>query len=93
MQVIPVLCAEALGHRDAEAVAGSQHKAHDHKIQRVGRAHRAQRIGADAAPHDDRVHKAVQLLEQGAQHQRQRKPQNLEQRLAHRKVRGAGLAF
>ena len=93
VQIIPVLCAKALGHRDAEAVAGGQHEAHDHKIQRVGRAHRAQRIGADAAPHDDRVHKAVQLLEQRSQHQRHGELQNAGQRPADGQVGGAGTLF
>ena len=93
VQIIPVLCAKALGHRDAEAVAGGQHEAHDHEVQRVGRAHCAQRIGADAAPHDDRVHKAVQLLEQRSQHQRQGELQNAGQRPADGQVGGAGTLF
>ena len=96
-QVLPqaalILGTERLRHRDAEAVAGGQHEADDHEVEGVGGAHRAQRVGTDAAAHDDRIGKAVQLLEHRAQHQRQRKPHNLEQRLAHRKVRGAGLAF
>ena len=96
-QVLPqaalILGTEGLGYRDAKAHAGTLHKAQDEEVERVGGAYRAQCVGAQAPAHNDGVRKAVQLLEQGAQHQRQRKPQNLEQRLAHRKVRGARLAF
>ena len=76
----------------AEADTRALDEAQNQKVQRVGAAHSSQCVGAQAPAHNDGVRKAVQLLEQGAQHQRQRKPQNLEQRLAHRKVRGAGLA-
>ena len=93
VQSLAVLSAKALGHRDAKAHAGTLHKAQDQKVQRVGGAHRAQCIGAQAPPHNDSVRKAVQLLEQGAQHQRQGEFQNLGQRPAHREVGGAGTLF
>ena len=90
LQSVLILCAKGLCRRDAKAHAGTLHKAQNEKVEGVGGAHRAQRIGAQTPPDDDGVRKAVQLLEQGAQHQRQGEPQDLEQRLAHGKVGGAG---
>ena len=90
VQVIAVLGTEALGHRDAKADTGTLGKAQDQKVQRIGGAHRAQCVSAKAPAHNDSVRKAVQLLEQGAQHQRQGKFQDAGQRPAHRKVGGAG---
>ena len=66
-------CPERLRYRDAEPHAGSLYKAQDQEVQRVGTAHRGQRLGAQAASHNYGIGKAVQLLEQGSQHQRQRK--------------------
>ena len=90
LQPVLILCAKGLCRRDAKAHAGSLYKAQNKKVEGVGGTHRAQRIGAQTPPYDDGIRKAVQLLEQGAQHQWQGEPQDLEQRLAHGKVGGAG---
>ena len=90
MQVVPVFRAEGLGHRDAEADTRALDEAQNQKVQRVGAAHSSQCIGAQAAAHDDRIGKAVQLLEHRAQHQRQRKHQNTPKRPPGGQVRGAG---
>lgn len=93
VQVIPVFCPERLRYRDAEPHAGSLYKAQDQEVQRVGTAHRGQRLGAQAASHNYGIGKAVQLLEQGSQHQRQRKHKNAHQRPPRCQVRCAGRAF
>ena len=63
LQSVLILCAKGLCRRDAKAHAGSLHKAQNEKVEGVGGAHRAQRIGAQTPPYDDGVRKAVQLLE------------------------------
>ena len=90
MQVVPVFRAEGLSHRDAEADTRALDEAQNQKVQRVGAAHSSQCVGAQAAAHDDRIGKAVQLLEHRTQHQRQRKHQNTPKRPPGGQVRGAG---
>lgn len=63
LQSVLILCAKGLCRRDAKAHAGTLHKAQNEKVEGVGGAHRAQRIGAQTPPYDDGVRKAVQLLE------------------------------
>ena len=93
VQVLAVLCAKALCDRDAEAVAGRQHETDDHEVERIGRADCAQSVCANAAAHDDRIHKTIQLLEQRSQHQRQRELQNAGQRTANGQVGRTGTLF
>ena len=63
LQPVLILCAKGLCRRDAKAHAGSLHKAQNKKVEGVGGAYRAQRIGAQTPPYDDGIRKAVQLLE------------------------------
>ena len=90
VQVIAAFRTEGFGHRDAEADARALHKAQNQKIQRVGAAHRRQRVGAKAPPDDDGIGEVVQLLEQCAQHQRQRENQYAGQRSPGRQIGRAG---
>ena len=57
------------GHCKAGAHAAGQ--AQNHEVQRACGAHGRQLLGAQETAHDGRVHKAVKLLEQKAEHQRQ----------------------
>ena len=63
LQSVLILCAKGPCRRDAKAHAGTLHKAQNEKVEGVGGAHRAQRIGAQTPPYDDGIRKAVQLLE------------------------------
>ena len=72
-----VLRAHRLGQRNAKPDAGALHKAQRHKIQRIGGAHRGQRLLADQAAHHGGVHKGIKLLKQRAHHQWKREEQNL----------------
>ncbi len=73
----PISGPHRLGQGDAEAHAAALHKAQDQKAQGVGGAHRRQGLRADEPAHHHRIHKGIQLLEQGACHQGQGKQQYL----------------
>ena len=69
LEVLKVLGAVALGHRDGEPGADAGAEAQNQEVDRAGGAHRRQGPCAQEAPHDDGVHHGVELLEQVAEHQ------------------------
>ena len=82
--------AEALGHRDREARAGTDHKAVHHEVHRAGGSHRGQGLNAQEPAHDDRIRHAVKLLEQRPEQHGQGKAEDQLQRVALGHVPHAG---
>ena len=70
---VPVACAVALRDDDPRAAAQPRKKAHQQLHERAGGAHRSQRPGAHKIAHDEGVHRVVQLLEQRAKPDGQKK--------------------
>ena len=85
-QITVIPRAEQLRDRDRKAVADANDKAEDQIVDRPGRADRGQRTDTAEAADNDSVRQRIELLEQVAQHQRQRKHQNNFERTAAREV-------
>ena len=85
-QITVIPRAEQLRDRDRKAVADANDKAEDQIVDRPGRADRGQRTDTAEAADDDGVRQRIELLEEVAQHQRQRKHQNNFERTAAREV-------
>ena len=85
-QITVIPRAEQLRDRDRKAVAHTDDKAEDQIVDRPGRADRGQCTDAAEAADNDSVRQRIELLEQIAQHQRQRKHQNNFERTAAREV-------
>ena len=76
-ELLPVAGAEIPRHRHARADEHTLHKADQHKNKRPHRAHRRQSRVSQHVAHDQRVHRAVELLEQVADEKGHRKADNL----------------
>ena len=73
-QALPVLGAKVLGHHDAGA-HGNAHKQHQQQVQNgTAGAHGGQGVVSHIVAHHDGIHRAVKLLGQVADEQRDREP-------------------
>lgn len=89
-QVFIVPRTEQLRNGDGKAVAYADDKAQNQIVDRAGRTDRCQRTDAAEPTDDDGIRQCVELLEQVAQHQREREHKNNFERTAAREVLGHG---
>ena len=82
--------AEALGNLDGKALGQAHGKAQHRPVQPSGGGYRGQRRHALHASHHQRVHQAVQLLEQVARQNGQAEQKNVPGRAAVGHVSGLG---
>ena len=75
-----ILCAEALGHRDAEVGAAAHAETEDEKLDARAGADRGQRIRAEETPDDHRIDDVVELLEEIPEKKRNHKNENQTER-------------